>query len=463
MGTTTFTENAGATPRSTWTVAITGNNITCVNGPTQASRKITFAQPTSVKVTKANTNTNKKYGIAQITGQLRCNNGARSTSMYYGKGDDSSKMPTIAVGTQYSLPLTNGSPPSFYSYYTEDFFTSANSNIRTIPIYMRIREVWFESDTSSSGSSNESWLENDSLNVDVQMASLTLNAPPTATVDPIRYDKPVVYANYTTAYVDVSDLTAYFGGTITSAVLTIGTQTDAITSDGTLSIALGASGTFTPTVVVTDSRGQTKTYTLPQITVHEYVAPAVNFTVQRTDDSGDPNDEGESAVVTASFDWTSDIAALTAPTVAVTDLDGNAVTVTTTWYSDSGLTTAISDWSVLTANDMPVYGLIDNAGHNAFNPNFSYQIAITPNDTRDSGTTITQILGSAFYTIDFLAGGHGIAFGQPALQPGFVCNMDTTFNENLYIDLPDYQTAGSVDKAIYDAVVALGWDSDVIV
>ena len=34
---------------------------------------------------------------------------------------------------------------------------------------------------------------------------------------------------------------------------------------------------------------------------------------------------------------------------------------------------------------------------------------------------------------------------------------------DIFLDLPQYQTAGTTDKAIYDAVVALGWDSDVLV
>lgn len=34
---------------------------------------------------------------------------------------------------------------------------------------------------------------------------------------------------------------------------------------------------------------------------------------------------------------------------------------------------------------------------------------------------------------------------------------------DLFIELPQYQVPGTTDKAIYDAVVALGWDSDVIV
>lgn len=427
MGTTTFTENQGRTPRSTWTISATGSNITCVNGETKASRKIAFATP-SVKATKSNTDSNKKYGIANIYGHLLCNGTNLNGYATYYRGDNANNMPTIAVGTQYTL--TKNESGSIRATYTEDIFTASNKTVKTVPIYFHIDEVWLASDTAKSESSNNSWKEGD-VSVNVQFANLTLNAPPTATVSAIYYNKSVIYANYTTASVDVSDLTAYFGGDISSVVFTVGSQTASRTTNGTLSIALNAVGSFTPTVKVTDSRGQTKTYTLPQIVVKEYTQPTVSFptAIQRVNSSGVPNDEGESALFTANFGWTSEIASLTAPTVSVTDLDGNAVTATTTWYSDSALTTSISDWSSLTANDMPVYGLIDNSNHDAFNTQLSYQIAVTPNDTRDSGTTITQTLGSAFYTIDFLAGGHGIAFGQPSSSEGFYCNMDAYFKD----------------------------------
>ena len=35
--------------------------------------------------------------------------------------------------------------------------------------------------------------------------------------------------------------------------------------------------------------------------------------------------------------------------------------------------------------------------------------------------------------------------------------------EELYLDLPQYQTSDTTDKAIYDAIVALSWDSDVLI
>lgn len=34
---------------------------------------------------------------------------------------------------------------------------------------------------------------------------------------------------------------------------------------------------------------------------------------------------------------------------------------------------------------------------------------------------------------------------------------------NPKLTLDGYQTEGNVDKAIYDAIVALGWDSDVLI
>lgn len=40
---------------------------------------------------------------------------------------------------------------------------------------------------------------------------------------------------------------------------------------------------------------------------------------------------------------------------------------------------------------------------------------------------------------------------------------EMTITGDLYLDLPDYTTADTTDKAIYDAIVALGWDSDVLV
>lgn len=53
----------------------------------------------------------------------------------------------------------------------------------------------------------------------------------------------------------------------------------------------------------------------------------------------------------------------------------------------------------------------------------------------------------------------GISNGLNSSSGGGGGNVFT----DLFIDLPQYQTADTTDKAIYDAIVALGWDSDVLI
>lgn len=289
---------------------------------------------------------------------------------------------------------------------------------------------------------------------------ITLDAPPTFDTSVISYDTPYVYSGLSTASVTVSDASAKYGGTISSIAFTIGNQTVTRSDNGTLSIPLDTGGVFTPTVTVTDSRGQTTTKSLDPITVNVYTAPSVSFTANRTLESGVPDDEGAYATVDATFTFADVIAEAIAPSVVLTDENGTQTTPTVTWFSSRAADGTLSGsvtWSSLSSGDT-VYGRIPNV-----NTQYSYQISIRPRDDKGTGTAITQTLSSAFYTVDFLAGGHGIAFGKPASETGFECAMDATFDENIYIDLSDYQTTGSVDKELYDAIVALGWDSDVLV
>lgn len=232
------------------------------------------------------------------------------------------------------------------------------------------------------------------------------------------------YYNVGDAYsVSVSNIQTYEGASVSSVTLVLGSQSDAKTSsfEGTYTINPNTVGTFIPKVVITDTYGATAEYPLPQITVQQYADPSVSFGVIRTDGNGVKDDEGESAVITATFSWTSDVTNLTAPTVVATDLNGNVQVSSTTWYtswtSGGGVSGAISDWSSITS--MPVYGLVKNSSSpsDLFNRLESYYVSVTPHDSipRD-GSTVTQTLGSAFYTIDFLAGGHGIAFGEPIAE-----------------------------------------------
>ena len=364
----------------------------------------------------------------------------------------------VAKNTYSNVTYYGGASATLYA---SNYFNSSNSTTRSVNLSVvapKYCTVWIWEPTYG-GSSN---CENPSEKT-LSTIKVTLDVPPTATVSPISFDTPYVYAGLTTASVTVSSVSAKYGGTITEVKLTIGNQTASISGNGTLSILLNASGTFTPVVTITDSRGQVKDYPLDDITVGTYSTPTVNFDAERTTNTGVLDDEGAYAtiVTTLTFD---PIAEAVAPSVTVTDEDGNAQTIDSiTWYStrNGALSGVISDWSTV-ASGSTVYGLISITGD--FDTQKSYVISLTPQDSEGiTGDTKTDTLQTAFYTVDFLAGGHGIAFGQPSSQDGFYCNMDANFMENVLIDLPDYQTTGTTDKAIYDAVVALGWDSDVIV
>ena len=322
----------------------------------------------------------------------------------------------MVLGTSYTVIDRN-----FGGIPTEVYFSSSNRTSRSVSV--PIKRYLIKSDTSYNGNVYGHYTNNNAVNATT--FTVTLNAPPTFDSTQVTFNTPYVYAGHTTASVNVSNISVKYGGTVSSVAFTIGNQTVTGTGNGTLSILLNAGGVFTPTVKVTDSRGQVTTKTLNSITVNPYVAPSVAFSVERTDSSGQPNDEGTSAVISASFSWTNDIVTLAQPTVVVTDPNGLSVTVTKSWYKDRALTTAISDWSAITSSDMPLYCLL--SGSNPFNTQYSYQISITPNDSEGLGTPITQTLGSAFYTVDFLAGGHGIAFGQACSDEGFFCNMDAHF------------------------------------
>ena len=372
---------------------------------------------------------------------------------------------TYAVNADAYANITWTTANSF-TLNTSDYFNSSNKTTRSLTFSAVAPQsctvVGYDSvDQGSDGCTNPS---DKTLN----NITVTLDVPPTFNTSTLSIDTTTAYSGITTASVTVSDTAAYYGGEISSVTLTIGEQTATISGDGTLSILLNAGGTFTPTVTVEDSRGQTNTLSLDPLTVNVYTAPTVSFDVERTGSNGDPDDEGTYGLIEATLTFADVIASAIAPSVVLTDENGTQTTPTVTWYTDDTLTTTVT-WASISSGDT-VYGLFSGV-----NTQYSYSVSVRPRDSEGTGTAITQTLGSAFYTVDFLAGGHGIAFGKPASNVGFECAMGATFenvvniendlncNDDVFISLPNYQTADTTDKAIYDAIVALGWDADVLV
>lgn len=458
--TKTFAETEGE--RSTWTLALSLNDVTITDSsvdllPTLLGKYSTYS------------------GKNGATLWVRYYFYVRGQSVGLLEYGNPSSFVSLAGNTNRNWGKYDGNLRAYTSA-----FNSGNPTDIQVPITVKSTVISLGSGKLSGGAlTTPVGAYNSSTETDWgTLAYIKLNAPPTFTVSAMTFDTNYVYTGLTTASVDVSSLSAKYGGTISEVKLTIGNQNVTRTDNGTLSILLETEGTFTPTVTVTDSRGQVTTKTLEAITVNGYTAPSAVFTAERTTSTGVDDDEGEYAVLGTNITFTDVVADLTAPTVTI---DGTPATVT--WYASratDGTLSGTVNWSSLTS-PATVYGLIDVPDIQV-----AYSISLTPNDTEGSGLPITQTIASAFYTIDFLAGGHGIAFGQPSSRDGFECNMPTTFHDtvgfdddvtmsatltvadtatadNFLLDLSDYQTAGSIDKELYDAIVALGWDSDVLV
>lgn len=386
----------------------------------------------------------------------------------YTRGGDRIYTP---ANVEAQLSVSSGS--TYWTYPNRKpsyYFNSTTKTTLSIPITYRL--AYWAVQTGSDGTGTIAQGYDSGESGDLGTFYLRLNVPPTFDTTPLSLDTSSAYTNVTTASVTVSNSTAYYGGDVTSATLTIGQQSASISGDGTISILLDTAGTFTPVVTVTDSRGQVGTQTLDPLVVNSYSSPTVNFTADRTTSTGTPDDEGTYATLDATFVFSDVIASLIAPSVVLTDENGTQTTPTVTWYSSRAADGTLSGsvtWANLSTGDT-VYGLVPG-----LNTNYSYQVSVRPRDNRTTGTAISQTVSSAFYTVDFLAGGHGIAFGKPASNVGFECAMDATFDnpvafvddadfgDDVFIELPDYQTASTTDKAIYDAIVALGWDSDVLI
>lgn len=445
--TRTYTESASGSYRSTWTLVysapdIVANGTSFVVSPPSLSAKFVYSS--------------KNRGEVEVFLHPVIS-GATIQSEIFRKYRE---LAAMASGTAYNIATSTQGAQASVTIQTASIFNSSNPTVASVPIQYVADSTWLWSVSGSDPNIDNSYYGTTAENIFSTPPRVTLNAPPAFDTTQVSVDTPYIYSGLTTASVTVSNSSAQYGGTVSDITLTIGNQTTSRSTDGTLSILLDTVGTFTPTVKVTDSRGQTTTKSLNPITVNGYVAPSVSFSAERTTQAGIPDDEGTYATLDATFTFTDVVATLLAPSVTMTDENGTQTTPTVTWYStraSDGTLSGTVDWSTISYGDT-AYCLV--AG---LNTNYSYQISVRPRDDMGTGTAIVQTVASAFYTIDFLAGGHGIAFGKPASHVGFDVAMDTTFEDNVFISLPDYQTADTTDKAIYDAIVVLGWDSDVLV
>lgn len=192
-----------------------------------------------------------------------------------------------------------------------------------------------------------------------------------------------------------------YGSTITAQSLRLGGQSY---TGGVVKKA----GENQLTVTVTDSRGRSAQASLT-FQVVAYEPPELSLGAHRCDSDGTPNDSGEFCQVT---------------------LSGSL------WAQEATLTTGWGESLQLEKGDF---------NHSVILPAPSEQsLSLWAALTDQYLTTRRELTLSVGYaTVDFLAGGRGIAFGTTAQQEGFVCAMDAQF-------------LGSVGGVIADYVVAQG-------
>ena len=346
------------------------------------------------------------------------------------------------VGNNAYVSAVWGTSPTIA---TSRLFSSTNKGERTVSLGLYLpngaQVTYCRSDGGSAIYTEQEY--------SLSTINVTLNVPPTATLGTPTYATPH-YTGLGAYTVPITSAEAYYGGDISKVTLTVGqdstvqTYSVATISNQTISVTPTMAGTYTPTVAVEDSRGQIATYTLPQITVNPYNIPSTSFDVYRTNNIGIKNDEGHYALIQSTISYTDAIATLTEPSIQIDGVDlsslANAsVTWYKTWSNTSGVSNVISNWTTLVPQNhmVTIYGLIDwkysTTGN--FAEDTSYQITLVANDSLNGHSTpITQTMSTAFYTIDFQAGGKEIAFGAPAndnltSHPKglFKCAMDAQF------------------------------------
>ena len=429
--------------KATWTFSWSASNITL----SEATH--TWLLPT---MTAKYVASNKGYGGVDMIARYLCNGTylgnhtfERILSVVYEKEmDEQGVYIPMTSNTVYSVPLHSYFETTNYTTITtSDIFNSSNPTSTSEDI------VFYTYNLSGTSSNKNDTNYNNYTNFDLTeqgiIATATLNAPPQVTIGTPTYSIP--YANIGSYVVPLTTLTAQFGGNITFVTLTVGGESTTQTyssntvSNQTISVTPSVIGQYTPILTVTDSRGQTTTRTLSSITVNQYDKPSVNFDVYRTDNDGKKADEGKYAIIDAQVTFTSGAVTIKEkPTVII---NGTNKTSNVTWYpnwnaSDGKSGNEITTWSSVSSGSH-IYGLINGN----FSETSSYSVTMTAKDTSNKvSDPITQTLSTAFYTIDFQAGGKEIAFGSPANdnltningkdysdEGLFKCKMGTSFND----------------------------------
>ena len=418
------TENEFSSNKSTWTFVVSGVNIVA-SGTT-----FVYTSPT---ITARYSGTSKGYA---------------STVIEYlapdalSVGDTEYAMPTSyklmswASGT--TKTLTKVGANHSVTLNTSSYFNTANPNQRIINLSTSGTRFFADSGADKSADTRYNAFEA-YLNIN-NYATLTLNAPPIIdsthnTVSEISFNPSNygIYTGITRATISIDNLSAQYGGTITNVTFKIGNQTTSRSDTGTLYIDLNASGTFTPEVIFTDSRGQTNTRYLNDITVLPYECSVSALSAVRVNSTTFvKEDEGTCAVLKATFTHTHFTGStLLQPDVTIAGISTPNITWYQGWNESTGaFSNQVTNWTSLSGT-VDLYGKITNT----FVKTNSYTITVTPKTTLNTtgGGSLSTTLAQSFYLLVGRPGGHGLGIGMKPPTDDLHVDMNAYFYKDIFM------------------------------
>lgn len=164
-------------------------------------------------------------------------------------------------------------------------------------------------------------------------------------------------------------------------------------------------GEIVLSVVATDTRGRVGKYD-QTIFFHEYYHPTISVSASRCDENGNPDETGEFAIIK-----------MTAKSYQVNGRNTATILLN---YGDSFKEIPAQAGDVVISEKVSAPSVS------------SLRIAAVLVDRVSQSAQSEMVLGVGYATMDFLAGGKGIAFGTTALVEGFVCAMPAYFTGGVF-------------------------------
>lgn len=169
-----------------------------------------------------------------------------------------------------------------------------------------------------------------------------------------------------------------------------------------------------PVFIVADSAGRDTDTQGPALAVQAYRKPSVAVSAERCDEDGEFDDEGLYARLGVDV-------SLFQPSGVSAD-DANRIVSAKAYCYIGGQYTA---FDLDLSSDPVVIG-------GSFQMDESYNLSVSVTDLVGTGSGGAAI-DTAYATMDFLAGGKGIAFGTTVTKEGFECDMESYFDKPVHV------------------------------